>query len=171
MNFVKVDNRKQSASNAAAIPGSTMPQGSSPWNNAIYASRNFFIYESDTLVALNAGAGANLTFNIAGDSDFFWTKFSAFALVGSTATVRNADQLPAVTMLLVNTTTGRQYSSSAIPLPNMAGTGELPFILPQITMWQRKSTIQVQLQNVGNVNYSNLYLSFMGIKAFPQPGQ
>jgi len=154
----------------APIPGSSMPQGTSPWNNAAYASRNFFVYESDTLVALNTGAGANLTFNIAGDSDFFWTKFSAFALVGGVATLRNADQLPAVTMLLVNTTTGRQYSSSAVPLPNIAGTAELPFILPQITMWQRKSTIQVQLQNVGNVNYSNLYLSFMGIKAFPQPG-
>lgn len=164
--------RKESANNAAAIPGSgsPMPQGTSPWNNSAYAARNYFVYESDTPVALNAGAGTNLTFNIAGDSDFFWTKFSAFALVGGAATVRNADQLPAVTMLLINTTTGRQYSSSATPLPNMAGTGTLPFILPQITMWQRKSTIQVQLQNVGNVNYSNLYLSFHGIKAFPQPG-
>jgi hypothetical protein len=126
------------------------------------------VYESDTLVALNAGAGANLTFNIAGDSDFFWTKLACFALVGGAATTRDADQVPAVTMLLVNTTTGRQYSSSAVPLPNMAGTGLLPFILPQITMWQKKSTIQVQLQNVGNANYSNLFLSFHGIKAFPR---
>jgi hypothetical protein len=160
----------QPAGGGAPNPSGPMPQGTSPWNNNIYASRNFFIYESDTLVALNAGAAANLSFNIAGDSDFFWTKFSAFALVGGTATVRNADQLPAVTLLLVNTTTGRQYQSSATPLPNMAGTGTLPFILPQITMWQRKSTIQVQLQNVGSVNYSNLFLSFMGIKAFPTPG-
>lgn len=159
--------------NPAAIPGnsSSMPQGTSPWNNSAYASRNYFIYESDILVALNAGASQNLTFNIAGDSDFFWTKFSAFATVGGAATLRGQDQLPYVVMLLVNTTTGRQYSSSAVPLPNMAGTGTLPFILPQITMWQRKSTIQVQLQNVGNANYSALNLSFHGIKAFPQPGQ
>jgi len=153
------------------VPSGSMPQGASPWNNAVYASRNFFVYESDTLVALNAGLGANLTFNIAGDSDFFWTKFAAFALVGGAGTVRTLDQLPAVTMLLVNTTTGRQYSSSAVPLANMAGTGTLPFILPQITMWQKKSTIQVQLQNVGSLNYSNLFLSFMGIKAFPNAGQ
>ena len=165
--------QNQQSSNAAVIPSgsASMPQGTSPWNNNAYASRNYFVYEADTTVALNAGAGANLTFNIAGDSDFFWTKFSAFATVGGVATLRNADQLPYVTMLLVNTTTGRQYSSSAVPLPNIAGTGTLPFILPQITMWQRKSTIQVQLQNVGNVNYSVLNLSFHGIKAFPQPGQ
>jgi len=159
------------SSNAGPLPTGSMPQGSSPWNNSVYASRNFFVYESDTLIALNAGLGANLTFNIAGDSDFFWTKFAAFALVGGAGTVRTLDQLPAVTMLLVNTTTGRQYSSSAVPLANMAGTGTLPFILPQITMWQKKSTIQVQLQNVGSLNYSNLFLSFMGIKAFPNPGQ
>ena len=168
---MKMQQNKMSANAPALIPGSPMPQGTSPWNNAMYASRNFFTYESDILATLNAAAGANLTFNIAGDSDFFWTKFSAFALVGGAATTNGLIQVPAVTMLLVNTTTGRQYSSSAVPIPNMAGTGSLPFILPQITMWQRKSTIQVQLQNVGNANYTNLYLSFMGIKAFPQPGQ
>jgi hypothetical protein len=150
------------------VPSNPMPQGSTPWDNSYYASRNFFTYESDILAALNAAAAAQQSFNIAGDSDFFWTKFSAFALVGGAATVRNADQLPAVTILITNTTTGRQYSSSAVPLPNIAGTGELPFILPQITMWQQKSTIQINLNNVGNVNYSNLYLSFHGIKAFPR---
>lgn len=151
-------------------PASAMPQGTSPWNNGAYAARNFFTYESDNVANLAPAGSVNLTFNIAGDSDFFWTKFAAFALVGGVATVRDADQLPAVTMLLTNTTTGRQYSSSAVPLANMAGTAELPFILPQITMWQRKSTIQIQLQNVGNATYSALYLSFHGIKAFPQPG-
>lgn len=165
--------QNKSSNNPSGLPTGSgpMPQGTSPWNNTAYASRNYFVYEADITATLNAAAGANLTFNIAGDSDFFWTKFSVFATVGGVATLRNADQLPYVTMLLVNTTTGRQYSSSAVPLPNMAGTGSLPFILPQITMWQRKSTIQCQLQNVGNVNYTALNLSFHGIKAFPQPGQ
>jgi hypothetical protein len=159
---------------SAVLPSSPMPQGTSPWNNAAYASRNFFVYESDSLTnvpVFNAGTGLTLTFNVAGDSDFFWTKFSAHAVVGGAGTVRTLDQLPEVTMLLVNTTTGRQYSSSAVPLANIAGTAQLPFILPQVTMWQRKSTIQINLQNVGNQNYSNLFLSFLGIKAFPQPGQ
>jgi len=149
-------------------PNNPMPQGTTPWDNNYYTSRNFFTYESDIIAPLAPAAAAQQSFNIAGDSDFFWTKFSAFALVGGVATARGADALPAVTILIVNTTTGRQYSSSALPLPNIAGTGELPFILPQITMWQQKSTIQVQLTNVGNVTYSNLYLSFHGIKAFPK---
>ncbi len=154
--------------NAAAIPGSPMPQGTSPWNNSLYASRNFFAYEADLPAGQTlAPAGTvQLTFNIAGDSDFFWTKFAVSGLVdGAAASVA---EVTAVSMLLTNTTTGRQYSSSAVPLSNMAGTGQLPFILPQITMWQRKSTIVAQLLNLSSdTTYSNFYLSFLGIKAFP----
>ena len=149
---------------------SSFAQGASPWNSGQYTARTFFTYESDITATLATNTSATLTFNIAGDSDFFWTKFAAFALVAGTATTYSAQQLPAVTILIVNTTTGRQYSSAAVPLANMAGTAQFPFILPQITLWQKKSTIQITLQNEGStangVDYSNLHLSFHGIKAF-----
>lgn len=147
--------------------GQGLNQGMQPWNDqGSYVARSMYTYESDTTASLAAGASANLTFNIAGDSDFFWNKFAVWALVGGVATLRNAEQLAAVTILVTNTTTGRSYSSSATPLANVAGTGTLPFILPQITYWQAKSTIAIALQNVGNAAYSAIYLSFMGIKAF-----
>jgi hypothetical protein len=162
-----------SASNASGIPGSPMPQGTSPWNNAVYASRNFFVYESDfpAGVSLAPGQSVNETFNIAGDSDFFWTKFAVSSLA-SDGDASGIAAVPALNILITNTTTGRQYSTSAVPLANIAGTGKLPFILPQITMWQRKSTIQVALQNLSSdTTYAAVFLSFLGIKAFPQPGQ
>jgi hypothetical protein len=155
------------SANAPMLMPAQMPAGGgSPWNSSKYKFKSFFSYEADISAALAASASTTLTFNIAGDSDFFWTKFEAFALVGSAATTRSADQLPAVTMLLVNTTTGRQYSSLPTPLANVSGTGSLPFILPQITLWEAKSTISVQLQNNGNATYSALQLTFSGIKAF-----
>jgi hypothetical protein len=153
---------------ANAAPGAMMPPGArgAPWMSGRYYARTFFTYESDTIASLAAGASVTQTFNIAGDSDFFWTKFAAFALVGGVATSRSADQLPAVLLTLINTTTGRQYMSNPVPLPNMAGNGQLPFIIPMITLWEKKSTIQITLQNEGNAAYSNLQLSFLGIKAF-----
>lgn len=162
---------KESANAGSMIPGtsSPMPQGTSPWNNNAYASRNFFIYESDFPAGTTLAPGGSLaeSFNIAGDSDFFWTKFSVSAL-GASGDAATLTTTPAVSMLLINTTTGRQYSSSAVNLTNYAGSGQLPFILPQITMWQRKSTIQVQLQNFSSdTTYSGVFLSFLGIKAFP----
>lgn len=152
-------------------PPSGMRSGA-PWEQPPYMASQVFTYETDipnttgTVTELAAGASAQLTFNVAGDSDFFWTKFAAFALVGGAATTRDADQLPAVTILLTNTTTGRQYSNNPVPLPNMAGNGQFPFILPQVVLWQAFATIQVNLANEGNVTYSNLQLSFIGVKAF-----
>jgi hypothetical protein len=153
-------------------PGGPDAQGGTPWNSSKYSAKVFFCYETDIAATLAAQASVPLTFNVAGDSDFFWTKFTAFAQVGGssgtsgTATTYSAQQLPSVTALIINTTTGRQYSSTAVPLPNMAGTAQFPFILPMITLWPRKSTIQIQLLNNGSVSYTTLQLSFLGIKAF-----
>ncbi len=148
-------------------------EGNSP-NGAPYVASTFFVYEADIPASLAAGAATQLTFNIAGDSDFFWTKFSAFALVGGAATTRSTDNVPAVTALITNTTTGRQYSNNPVPLPNMAGNGQFPFILPMVVLWQAFATIQIALSNEGNAAYSNLQLSFIGVKAFtnntPNPG-
>lgn len=149
-----------------AAPQMPPAGGAAPWNSGRYQFKTFFSYETDIASALAAAASTTLTFNIAGDSDFFWTKLEVFALVGGAATTRSAEQVPAVTMLLVNTTSGRQYSSLPTPLPSVAGTGQLPFILPQITLWEAKSTISAQLLNIGNASYSNLMLTFSGIKAF-----
>jgi hypothetical protein len=154
---------------AMARPGAMPPMGGgggAPWNASKYSFKTLFSYELDTTAALNAAASITSTFNIAGDSDFFWTKFEAFALVGGAATTNNLIQVPAVSILITNTTSGRQYSSNPNPLPNVAGSGQLPFILPMVTLWEAKSTISVQLQNFGNANYSNIYLTFSGIKAF-----
>lgn len=151
-------------------PPMSMRSGA-PWDGMSpsgvqYLASNFFTYEADAPNGLLAGAAAQFTFNVAGDSDFFWTKFAAFALVGGAATTRSDDQLPAVTLLLTNTTNGRQYSNAPVPLANMAGNGQFPFILPQVVLWQAFATIQIQVSNEGNVDYSNLQLSFLGVKAF-----
>jgi hypothetical protein len=153
-------------------PGSILAGGRAgpqmPWADTTkYVSSTFYVYEVDT-VNLNTQQSAQLSFNIAGDSDFFWTKFCAFALIDATATTRADDQLPAVTALIINTTTGRQYSSAPVPLPNYAGNAQFPFILPVITQWEKKSTIQINLFNEGDSNYSNLQLSFIGVKAMTQ---
>src|SRR6266481_1405652 len=74
-----------STPNPTFPPGMTsFPPNSQPWrDDSKYQSKVFYCYESDNVANLAAAAAVNLTFNIAGDSDFFWTKFCAFALVRS----------------------------------------------------------------------------------------
>ena len=154
-------------------PGAVGSRGQSlnshtPWNDPTkYVASTFYVYEVDVGAAgLAATTAGQLTFQIAQDSDFFWTKFCAFALVDSVATSRADDELPAVTALIINTTTGRQYSSNPVPLPNIAGNAQFPFILPLMTLLAAKSVIQINLFNEGDADYSNLQLSFIGVKAF-----
>lgn len=142
----------------------------SPNDPNLYLSRSYFTYESDTLTnypnGVAPGDQANLTFNIAKDSDFFWTKFGVLATVGGAGTTVDAEVLPYVNMTLINATNGRQYMNNPVPLPSVSGSGRLPFILPVATLWEALTTIQIVLQNVGNATYSNIQLSFIGIKAF-----
>jgi len=161
---MKMQQNQQMSPSAVGAKG--QPLGQTPWADpSLYTAATFYVYEVDTVNFLNQ-TSVPLTFQIAQDSDFFWTKFCAFALESSTATSRSGDQLPACTALIANTTTGRQYSSNPVPLPNIAGNAQFPFILPVMTLWAATSVIQITLFNEGDIEYSNLQLSFIGVKAF-----
>lgn len=150
----------------SAVGSRGNPLGQTPWNDPEkYVASTFYVYEVDTPDGLAATTAAQLTFQIAQDSDFFWTKFCTFALVDGVATSRADDELPAVTALIVNTTNGRQYSSNPVPLPNISGNAQFPFILPLMTLWAAKSVIQINLFNEGDADYSNVQMSFIGVKA------
>jgi hypothetical protein len=147
----------------------------SPNDPNLYLYRSFFTYEADTLAnypdGLAPGDSANLTFNIAKDSDFFWTKFGVAAFIADDGYTQSTQPIAGVNITLVNATNGRQYMNNPVPLANMSGSGQLPFILPVLTLWEALTTIQVTLQNAtDNTTYSNLQLSFLGIKAFLRPG-
>lgn len=140
-------------------------------NNALqsdrYMYRDPFVYNVGISSSLAPSGTAQATFNIDGDSDFFLTKLTVFALVASDGTTYSAQILPGVTVVITDTTSGRRLMNEAVPLGNIAGTAQLPFIWPQVRMFKAKSTIQVDFANVtDNTTYSALELSFVGIKAF-----
>lgn len=131
-----------------------------------YIAKNSFIYAL-LIASLAPGASTTVSFNIDGDSDFFWGKFAAWSLVAADGTVASTVNDTGCTIIVTNTTSGRQYMNSPVPLNSMAGTAQLPFILPMQTYWPAKTTLQVQLANVtDNTTYAPIYLSFIGIKAF-----
>jgi hypothetical protein len=109
-----------------------------------YSSRTFFTYETDYPLSLAPGDTVELPFNTHGDSDFFWQKFAAFSLISGTATTRTGDQLPALSMSILNQTTGRLFMQEPVALPNISSY--LQF-LPHMGFWPRKSSILVTLFN------------------------
>lgn len=131
-----------------------------------YVSKNYYTYVQ-RIASIASAASANGAFNVDGDSDFYWTKLCVYALDGSNGTTVLEQLLAGVTLLLRNETSGRAYSSAAVPLAMIAGDGRLPFILPMETFWPAKATISYDLANItDDTTYAPFYLAFIGYKAF-----
>lgn len=133
-----------------------------------YQAKNEYAYSVSIAAALVNTASTSASFNVDGDSDFFWTKLTAFAMVGGPdGTVISLEEYPAVSVVITNTTTGRAYMNQPVALPSISGSGRLPFILPMVTYFQNKSTISVDIAGLSTgKTYSFLQISFIGIKAF-----
>lgn len=137
-------------------------------NGQPYRAKNEFTYVAQISSSLVNTASTSASFNIDGDSDFFWTKLNAFAMVGGPDAPEVAtEELPAVSIVITNNTTGRQYMNNAVALPSISGSGRLPFILPMMTYFQAKATITIDLAGLStNTTYTYLQIAFIGIKAF-----
>ena len=133
-----------------------------------YRAKNSFTYvTSDLSASLAPAASTTFSFNIDGDSDFFWTKITAFANIANDGTTYDVQVLPGVTLLITNNTTGRNYSNNPVALPGMAGTALLPLIMPMMTYWGSKSTITIAVANITDDDtYTRLQLQFHGIKGY-----
>ena len=133
-------------------------------DSGTYLKKDFFTYETfvPDNTTLTGGGSTQSTFNIDGDSDFFWLKFAASAQDDSSVLV----PVPLVDIIVTDTTSGRDLMNGQVPLGSISGTGQLPFILPVERFMAAKSTIKVQYFNVGTVTLNRLRLAFIGIKAF-----
>lgn len=134
-----------------------------------YEGQDFFTYA----IGLASGStlapagSTTLTFNVDGESDFFWDKATVNALVASDGTSYSADLKPAVYITIVDTISQRPLMNNPVPIGNLFGTGQLPFILPIRKLFFSKATVKLTLQNFSdNSTYSQLDLSFIGIKAY-----
>jgi hypothetical protein len=151
-------------------------QGKFDMNSSRYMGRETFIYDSNILqnggTSLAPAGNANLAININGDSDFFWQKLNVHCNVGNDGTTRSAELLAEVTLMIVNTTTGRSYMNVPVPAASISGNGQLPFILPMLTVFEAKSTVTIAIVNISdNATYTQLFVDFIGVKAYLAAGE
>lgn len=129
---------------------------------------DFFNYEVDFTTGIAAGATANSSFTIQADSDFKWLKACYFADIAVAAQTDSGRIIPLATVLITDQGSGRQLMSAATPIPNIFGTGQIPFILPVPKLFSGKSTISVSVANFSAASTYNIRLSFIGVKLFKQ---
>jgi hypothetical protein len=153
--------------NAARRAGITAMKLNPTLDSGKYIARDYFTYSLVTTAALPPAGSVSISQSIDTDADFFWTKSAVFVDVGSNAPQVATQEVPDVTILITDGTTGRALSNQPVALASLFGSAQLPFILPIAKYFGSRSLIQVTLANTsGGTTYSSIRLAFHGIKAF-----
>jgi len=127
--------------------------------------KDFFVYQED-FSALASGATASGNINIQADSDFVVQKLTYFADIAAAVQTNSSRVIPLTSVIVTDTGSGRNLMESALPISNLFGTGQIPFILPQPKMFLARSTITITLANFSAATTYNIRLSFIGYKIF-----
>lgn len=126
---------------------------------------DWFIYGINVL-AIAPGATVNSNIQIQADSDFKLIKLSMAADIAAAAFTVSTQPLPNVTMQLVDTGSGRQLFSGAVPLIALFGDGKLPHILPVPRIFKARSNIALTFANYDAAVTYNVRMAFEGSKIF-----
>ena len=142
-------------------------QGSNLAPRPPYFSFDFFVYELD-FSNLVHGTSQTLSFTVNADSDFLWTHAAYAADLALAAQTESGRVLPLVTAMITDTGSGRQLMSTAVPVPSIFGTGQLPYVLPRQRRFAANSQVSITLLNYSAAADYNLRLSLIGEKGFRQ---
>lgn len=127
--------------------------------------KDFYVYEED-FPDLDAGTTGTGNINIQADSDFVVQKLTYFADTDKQPQTDSSRVIPLINVNITDSGSGRNLMETAIPVPNLFGTGQIPFILPQPKLFLARSTIAITVTNFSAVTVYNLKLSFIGYKVF-----
>ena len=134
-----------------------------------YQAYDFFVYEVD-FSDLASGASQTSSFTIQQEADFLLTKITMLSDIDGAGATSATQPIPLVSIMINDTGSGRNLMGSAVPLPNIFGSGGLPFILPRQRLFVASSVVNVTLTNFDPLNNYDIRLSFIGEKAFKYGG-
>lgn len=132
-----------------------------------YAAKDFFTYGIILPAELGSGETQTGSFNLDVDSDFLWQKATFYAQIGGSGQNNGNLVVPGVAVTIKETSSGRDIMTVPVPLAAIAGTGQLPFILPTPKLLPANGTIVVTFSNItGDSDYDYLGFFFEGTKLF-----
>ncbi len=130
-----------------------------------YFAKDFFVYEVD-VSALAPATSSTGQFTVQADSDFLLSKLAVMADIAAVNQTASSRVIPLCTLLITDTGSGRNLMNQAVPIPNIFGQGDLPFILPRQRIFVARSVVTITVTNYDAAKTYNLRLSFIGEKGF-----
>src|SRR5438445_13756930 len=126
--------------------GSPIAPMASPDQQRVQFWEDFTIYELDSGSIAN-GITNNVNFLVQQDSAFKWLKSTYFADLAGAAVTSSARIVPLATVQIQDGGSGRNLFSNPVPVPNVFGTGDLPFILPIPRRFKPFSQVNATIAN------------------------
>jgi len=132
-----------------------------------------FFYSADFQAGVAAGGTTQTNTGIQSDSHFVTRYFTITAYTTAAPNSVVAVATPPLLIQVFDTSSGRTLFDSPQPIQNVmggvaaaAGTGSLPFILPEPWLVRAGGSIQTTIQNLGATTFTRVFVSFSGMKVF-----
>lgn len=126
---------------------------------------DFFTYEVD-FSSIDSAAQATSNINVQADSDFKWIKSYQMTDIAGAGQDVSTQIVPLATVVIVDSGSGRQLMSGAVPIPNLFGVVGNPYILPIPRIFKARSNIAFTVANYDAADTYRIRLSLEGTKLF-----
>jgi hypothetical protein len=101
------------------------------------------------------------------NSSFNWLRTTVVADISGAVETESSLVLPLVTLLMTDQGSGQAFSNQPIPLIAIAGTAQLPYVLPTPQLLQPNASYIFSFNNYSNATtYNNLRLQLHGYRIF-----
>lgn len=142
----------------AFAPGSNDPY-------IVPGPRDFYSYTQRAVIAGVVGTTVPLVYQIEADSYFYWNAISFQADTALAALTDSTNIVPLVTVVFLDSGSGRQLMANPVPLNCIAGYNGGPFRFPKPRRFAPTSQITATLVNYAAVAY-NISLCLSGFKVY-----
>lgn len=123
---------------------------------------DFFVY-SATFASLATGTTAIQTVTVQADSDFVLDKITYFADLAAAAVTDSGRVIPLTTLQITDQSSGFSIFDNPVPLANIAGTGNEPFLLPAPgRLFSARTTISLSMANFSAATTYNVRVALIG---------
>jgi hypothetical protein len=152
--------QSQMGQEGAYAPGSNNPY-------VVPGPRDFYSYTQRAVIAGVAGTTVPLVYQIEADSYFYLNALSYQADTALANVTDGTNVVPLVTMVILDSGSGRQLMANPVPINCIAGYNGNPFRLPKPRRFSPTSQITVTLVNYSAIAY-NISLCLSGFKVYAQ---
>jgi hypothetical protein len=129
-----------------------------------------FQYQTPNIASLAAGASSTVVIQFDQNSQFNWLRTTVSADIAGAVETSSSYVLPLCTLQMTDTGSGMSFQNAPVPIFTIAGTGQLPYVLPTPQLIQSNASYQFAFNNYSAATtYTNLRIQLQGFRIFNSP--